>query len=111
MENAVNNELMVSKIGEPSNQSPLSIQNALLFVALIEPQPAKQPVSDLARIWNACLGPNPIPFDPTARQELTTQGYQHPGLKPHIDMWKELKQNGSRWATGSFNESEGGVFP
>jgi hypothetical protein len=51
--------------------------------------------SHLARLWNECLGPNPIPFDTSARNELILRGSEHPGLKRHIDAWRKMQHDGS----------------
>lgn len=72
---------------------------ALLFVAEIQaPLQPKEPETPLAKIWNECLGPTAIPFDPAARQALIEKGRQHPELKRHIEAWEELKRSGSEWA-------------
>jgi len=59
-----------------------------------------QPETLLAKIWNECLGPNPIPFDPEARRALIERGRQHPELKRHIEAWEEMKHTGSKWVFG-----------
>jgi hypothetical protein len=51
--------------------------------------------SHLARLWNECLGPNPMPFDMSARNELILRGSEHPGLKRHIDAWRRMRHDGS----------------
>jgi hypothetical protein len=94
----------------PKTQEGLFAQvHPLLFVALIEPIPTEKPTSELAKIWNGCLGPSAIPFDPMARQALIDKGSAHPGLKSHIDAWRKMKATGSKWATGDFGPSECGV--
>lgn len=57
-----------------------------------------QPESLIAKIWNECLGPIAIPFDPEARRALIEKGRQHPELKRHIEKWEEMKRTGSKWA-------------
>ena len=72
-----------------------------LFVAnLRTTRPTPQPETLLAKLWNECLGPNPIPFDPVARQALIERGRQHLELKRHIEAWEEMKRTGSKWVVG-----------
>lgn len=59
-----------------------------------------KPKTLLAKLWNECLGPNPIPFDPVARQALIERGRQHPELRRHIEAWEEMKRTGSKWVYG-----------
>ena len=73
----------------------------ILYVAEIKTPPTNpQPETLLAKTWNECLGPNPIPFDPVARRQLIEKGKQHPELKRHIEKWEEMKRNGSTWVVG-----------
>ena len=75
--------------------------NYCRYIAEIETKPTNpQPETLLAKIWNECLGPNPIPFDPEARQALIEKGKQHPELKRHIEKWEEMKGTGSKWVVG-----------
>jgi hypothetical protein len=59
-----------------------------------------QPTTLIAKLWNECLGPNPIPFDPVTRQALIERGRQHPELRRHIEAWEEMKRTGSKWVVG-----------
>jgi len=71
------------------------------YVAEIKTQPSNpHPETLLAKIWNECLGPQPIPFDPEARSKLIEHGRQHPELKRHIEAWEEMKHTGSKWVVG-----------
>ncbi len=84
-----------SNLPEKKKKSPVVAP----FVAEIHFSPTlEEPVSHLAKIWNECLGPTAIPFDPAARQALIEKGRQHPELKRHIEAWEELKRSGSEWA-------------
>jgi hypothetical protein len=65
----------------------------VLFVAEIQTRPTpRSPESLLARIWNECLGPTAIPFDPADRQALIAKGCNHPELKRHIEAWRKMRQ-------------------
>lgn len=81
-------------------------RDAVLFVAQVRTRRAEIPESPLAKIWNECLGPQPIPFDPEARKALIEHGKKHPDLRRHIEAWEEMKRTGSKWATGEW-ESRG----
>jgi hypothetical protein len=71
----------------------------VLFVAELKLKKASRlPESIIGQVWNECLGPKAIPFDPIARQALIDQGRKHSELKVHIDAWEEMKQTGSEWA-------------
>lgn len=74
----------------------------LFYIAEIKIKPCgnPEPESLLAKIWNECLGPQPIPFDPKARRALIKCGRQHPELKRHIEAWEEMKRTGSKWVVG-----------
>jgi hypothetical protein len=74
--------------------------NDVLFVAEVKATGVDAPESIIAKIWNECLGPNPIPFDPVAREALIAEGCKHPELKRHIEAWQEMKRTGSKWVTG-----------
>jgi len=79
-----------------------SWNKSFFFFAKLKTNPNNpQPETQLAKIWNECLGPNPIPFDPIARRELIEKGRQHPELKIHIEKWEEMKRTGSKWVVGS----------
>ena len=70
----------------------------ILFVAEIKTKANNpEPETLIAKLWNECLGPYPIPFDPMARCELIEKGRQHPELKRHIEAWEEMKRTGSKW--------------
>lgn len=70
----------------------------IIYIAEISTKPSNpEPKSLLAKIWNECLGPQPIPFDPEARRALIEHGRQHPELKRHIEAWEEMKRTGSKW--------------
>ncbi|NTW54651.1 MAG: hypothetical protein HGB15_07815 [Chlorobaculum sp.] len=71
--------------------------NTFYILAEIIPEGAAQPESMIAKIWNECLGPNPIPFDPVAREALIAEGCKHPELKRHIEAWQKMKRTGSGW--------------
>ena len=63
----------------------------VLFAAEIRTKRVERsPESLLARIWNECLGPRAIPFDPVAREALIADGCKHPELKRHIAAWQEM---------------------
>ena len=74
--------------------------DGFLFLAEIRPAGVNSPESMIAKIWNECLGPKSIPFDPVARKALIAEGCKHPELKRHIEAWKEMKRTGSKWVTG-----------
>ena len=76
--------------------------NSIFFLADLKAEKIESPESMIAKIWNECLGPNPIPFDPVAREALIAKGCEHPELKRHIDKWQEMKRTGSKWATGEW---------
>ena len=76
--------------------------NKVFFLAEIKVAGADFPQSMIAKIWNECLGPKPIPFDPVARKALIAEGCKHPDLKRHIEAWQEMKRTGSKWATGEW---------
>lgn len=69
----------------------------VLFVAELKTQrrPMRSPESLIAQIWLECLGRRPIPFDPTAREELVAEASKHSELKRHIDAWRQMKTDGS----------------
>jgi len=72
----------------------------LMFVAEIQAAPTPcLPETLLAKIWNECLGPKIIPFDPVARKALIEHGRCHPELKRHIEASEEMKRTGSKWAS------------
>lgn len=74
----------------------------LLFVAEIQTNSSNsKPETQLAKIWNECLGPKPITFDPIARRDLIEKGRKHPELKIHIEKWEEMKRTGSKWVVGN----------
>ncbi|MGZ8181568.1 MAG: HD domain-containing protein [Methylobacter sp.] len=89
---------------EPINKSCYETgkySDDILYVAEIQIKPGNlQPETLLAIIWNECLGPKPIPFDPEARRKLIEHGRQHPELKRHIEAWEEMKRTGSKWVVG-----------
>ncbi len=75
-----------------------------IYVVEIKTAPSNsQPETLLTKLWNECLGPNPIPFDPEARRALIERGRQHPELKRHIEAWEEMKRTGSKWVVGNDN--------
>ncbi|WP_026600382.1 HD domain-containing protein [Methylomonas sp. 11b] len=74
-----------------------------VFVAEIKTTSANSPESLIAKIWNECLGPTAIPFDPIAREALIARGYQHPELKRHIEALQEMKDTGSKWVSYTGN--------
>lgn len=76
-------------------------KNIVYFVEIKTKSTNTEPKSQLAKIWNECLGPNPIPFDPIALYDLIEKGRQHPELKIHIEKWEEMKRTGSKWVVGN----------
>lgn len=76
--------------------------NDLFYFAEIQTKQGNslQPETLLAKIWNECLGPHPIPFDPEARSKLIEHGRKHPELRRHIEAWEEMKRTGSKWVVG-----------
>lgn len=76
--------------------------DALFYFAEVQTKPNNnlKPESLLAKIWNECLGPQPIPFDPEARRTLIEHGRLHSELKRHIEAWEEMKRTGSKWVVG-----------
>lgn len=76
----------------------LSFSSFLNYIHIEEFINSKQ--SKLSKIWNECLGPNPIPFDPQERKDLIEKGKLHPDLKRHIEKWERMKKEGSKWVTG-----------
>jgi hypothetical protein len=73
----------------------------ILYVAQINTRALNTvPSFPIARIWNECLGPAAIPFDPAARKALIEHGCQHSELKRHIEAWEEMKASKSRYAVG-----------
>jgi hypothetical protein len=74
---------------------------AAFYVWEIKTRPSNpKPETLLAKIWNECLGHNPIPFDPEARRKLIEGGRRHPELNQHIEAWEEMKRTGSKWVFG-----------
>ena len=74
--------------------------SGILYVAEIHTERSKYtPGSILASIWNECLGPRIIPFDPTAREALITEACKHAELKRHIEAWQEMKRTGSKYVS------------
>jgi molecular chaperone HtpG len=67
-------------------------RNNVLFVAEVRTKPTNGPESILAKIWNECLGPKPIPFNPASRKALIDAGSNHPELKRHLSAWQEIKR-------------------
>ncbi len=77
----------------------------IFYVAEIKTKPSNpEPETLIAKLWNECLGPHPIPFDPIARCELIEKGRQHPELKRHIEAWEEMKRTGSKWVVGGVRD-------
>jgi hypothetical protein len=72
--------------------------DSFIFIAEFEIEKnINQPKSTLAEVWNECLGPRGIPFDPEARQALIEHGRQHPELRRHIEAWEEMERTNSKW--------------
>lgn len=88
------------------NNKPNTFNDFCFFVDLTIDLIDAQPETLLAKIWNECLGPNPIPFDPAARAALIERGRQHPELKRHIEAWEEMKRTGSKWVYGDQGKEE-----
>ena len=77
----------------------------ILYVAEIKTKPSNpEPGTLIAKLWNECLGPYPIPFDSLARCELIEKGRQHPELNQHIKKWEEMKRTGSKWVVGGVRD-------
>jgi hypothetical protein len=96
-------ELKASKkvYGESREVGNWLSHDVALFVAEIRTRPTKRdPKSLLSEIWNECLGPRIIPFNPTERAALIEYGRNHPRLGRHISAWEEMRRAGSRWTTG-----------
>lgn len=73
---------------------------SILYVAKIHTQKAEYtPGSVVASIWNECLGPQIVPFDPTAREALIAEACKHAELKRHIEAWQEMKRTGSKYVS------------
>jgi molecular chaperone HtpG len=69
------------------------------FVAEAELDLTEQPpVSLIARVWNECLGPRPVPFDKAARLALIEHGRAHSELRRHIEFWEEEQRRASKTA-------------
>jgi len=69
-----------------------------LYVAEIRANASnREPESLIATIWNECLGPQAIPFEPAARKALIDHGRRHRELKHHIEAWEEMKRTGSKY--------------
>lgn len=65
----------------------------MVFAGQITPQKSSlSPDTLIAQLWNECLGPQAIPFDPDARKALIAHGCKHPDLKRHIEAWQKLKE-------------------
>ncbi len=56
-----------------------------------------KPESPLAKTWDECLGPNAIPFEPTARERFIELARQNANLKRHIEAWEAMKRANSEW--------------
>jgi len=70
----------------------------VLYVAEFVTEPTHpEPESPIAKVWDECLGPRAIPFDPDARRALIEHGRQHAELRRHIEAWEEMKRSGSKW--------------
>jgi hypothetical protein len=105
-EDAMNSLLLERTIEavEADNVLPGSFKD-FLFVAQVKTKVGNpQPETLLAKTWNECLGPSPIPFDPEARRALIERGRQHPELKRHIEAWEEMKRTGSKWVYGDVGD-------
>jgi hypothetical protein len=74
----------------------------IVYIGEFKAMGVDTPESMIAKIWNECLGPRAIPFDPVAREALIAEGCKHPELKRHIEAWQEMKRTGSKWATGEW---------
>ena len=95
---------------KPSEGWKQPAKPACLYVAQINTRAGSRiPESMIARIWNECLGPAAIPFDPPARKALIEHGRQHSELKRHIEAWEEMKDTKSKYAVGE--RFEGAPMP
>jgi len=74
-----------------------STPNALYVAEIKTKRAERSPESSIAKIWNECLGPRAIPFDPNAREAMIAEVCKHPELKRHIEAWQEMKRTGSKW--------------
>lgn len=68
-----------------------------LFACELKIEVEQSPESMIAHLWNECLGPKAIPFDPDERRALIAEGCKHPELKRHIESWQEMKRLNSIW--------------
>jgi hypothetical protein len=69
-----------------------------IYVIKVETQRMPQsPRSFVAQVWNECLGARAIPFDVKARKDLIDHGSKHPELKRHIEAWKKMRDDNSKW--------------
>lgn len=82
---------------EPSDKTRYKprVPNIFFIAELTTKHIERSPESRIAKIWNECLGPNLIPFDPAARQRLIEKGLQHPELKRHIEAWRKMNADGT----------------
>jgi hypothetical protein len=70
------------------------------YVGLFERESVEvKPRTLVAKLWNECLGANAIPFDSALREQLISQGSQHPDLQRHIASWKALTDTGTKWVS------------
>ncbi len=63
-----------------------------------------KPESQIAKIWNECLGARAIPFESKARRKLIEHGRRHQELKCHIEAWEKMKRTSSKWVTGKVSQ-------
>lgn len=71
-------------------------QGDIVFVVQLEVEhssPADKSV--LASIWEECLGPRAIPFDPVKRQQMIEDARQHPEMRRHLEKWEQKKREGT----------------
>ena len=93
------NNLIATMERGPNHGS--SVPQVLYAAEIRTKEVPRPPESLIARLWNECLGPKAIPFDPVLRKELIGQGSKHPELRRHIQAWKRMKRARSKWVMES----------
>lgn len=95
-----------TRIRRDQDEVPLDENTqSILFVAKLEPKPAQEAESVLARVWHKCLGNTAIPFETAARQDLIARASEHADIKPHIESWEQMKANGHLWTICDYSDS------
>jgi molecular chaperone HtpG len=98
MESTLPLEQWVADVGpnaEGDSEGDYVRQNVCYYAAEIKTKHRRQrPETLIAAVWNECLGPHAIPFDPDERRALIEHGREHPELKRHIEAWEEMNARG-----------------